>query len=70
MVVRFITRRFIGDYDSSTDKTYKHSQLIDNELMHFEIVDTPGHVRNVRKTLHEPHTNHRRCVGGNTRPAL
>lgn len=47
MVVRFITRRFIGDYDSTTDKVYNYSTFIDNEMMTFEIIDTPG-VRNVR----------------------
>lgn len=50
MVVRFITRRFIGDYDSSTDKVYNYSTFIDNEMITFEIIDTPG-VRNVSSLI-------------------
>lgn len=46
LVVRFITSRFIGDYDSSVDKVYNYRTFIDNEMVSFEIIDSPG-VRNV-----------------------
>lgn len=46
LVVRFITSRFIGDYDSSSDKVYTYSTFIDNEMVTLEIIDSPG-FRNV-----------------------
>lgn len=39
MVVRFITRRFIGEYDPNLEKIYTYSTLIDNECVLFEILD-------------------------------
>jgi hypothetical protein len=42
MVVRFITRRFIGEYDS-TERIYKYENaVIDNEIVNFEILDSAG----------------------------
>ena len=41
MVVRFITRRFIGEYDSS-EHIYTHNTTIDNEVINFEILDSAG----------------------------
>lgn len=43
MVVRFITRRFIGEYDSS-ERVYTFNTTIDNEIVHFEILDSTGHL--------------------------
>lgn len=43
MVVRFITKRFIGSYDNIDEKLYSYTTLVDNELISFEIIDRPGH---------------------------
>lgn len=48
MVVRFITKRFIGEYDPNLEKVYTFNTLIDNELVLFEILDAAGQP-NVRK---------------------
>lgn len=52
MVVRFITRRFIGEYDPNLEKIYSFSTIIDNEMVLFEILDAAGQL-NVSKKLNE-----------------
>ncbi|XP_009957458.1 PREDICTED: ras-related and estrogen-regulated growth inhibitor-like [Leptosomus discolor] len=42
LTVRFITRRFIGDYDPTLEMIYRHTAVIDGEMVHFEILDTAG----------------------------
>ncbi|XP_004928053.1 ras-related and estrogen-regulated growth inhibitor [Bombyx mori] len=42
LVVRFITRRFIGEYDSNLEKIYAFQTVIDNEMVYFEILDSAG----------------------------
>nr|XP_026491521.1 ras-related and estrogen-regulated growth inhibitor [Vanessa tameamea]XP_026491522.1 ras-related and estrogen-regulated growth inhibitor [Vanessa tameamea] len=42
LVVRFITRRFIGEYDPDLEKTYTYQTVIDNETVYFEILDSAG----------------------------
>ncbi|GBP75743.1 Ras-related and estrogen-regulated growth inhibitor [Eumeta japonica] len=42
LVVRFITRRFIGEYDPNLEKVYSFQTEIDNEIVHFEILDSAG----------------------------
>lgn len=42
MVVRFITRRYIGDYDPTLEKIYAFHTVIDNEMVYFDILDTAG----------------------------
>ncbi|XP_058815516.1 ras-related and estrogen-regulated growth inhibitor isoform X2 [Topomyia yanbarensis] len=42
MVVRFITKRFIGEYDPNLEKVYSFHTLVDNELVQFEILDAAG----------------------------
>lgn len=44
MVVRFITRRFIGEYDPNLEKIYTYNTIIDNEIVLFEILDAAGHM--------------------------
>ncbi|XP_053961576.1 ras-related and estrogen-regulated growth inhibitor-like protein isoform X2 [Anastrepha obliqua] len=39
MVVRFITRRFIGEYDPTLEQVYTHNTTFDNELIQFDILD-------------------------------
>lgn len=38
--VRFITKRFIGEYDQSTESKYKYRTVVDGEEMAFEVLDT------------------------------
>ncbi|XP_045197855.1 ras-related and estrogen-regulated growth inhibitor-like isoform X2 [Mercenaria mercenaria] len=38
--VRFITKRFIGEYDQSTESKYKYRTIVDGEEMAFEVLDT------------------------------
>ncbi|KAL4708800.1 hypothetical protein ACJJTC_011764 [Scirpophaga incertulas] len=42
LVVRFITRRFIGEYDPTLEKVYTFQTVIDNEMVYFEILDSAG----------------------------
>lgn len=42
MVVRFITRRYIGEYDPTLEKIYAYQTVIDNEMVYLEILDTAG----------------------------
>lgn len=42
MVVRFITNRFIGEYDPNLEKIYPFNTIVDNEMVSFEILDAAG----------------------------
>ncbi|XP_066265771.1 ras-related and estrogen-regulated growth inhibitor-like [Branchiostoma lanceolatum] len=42
LVVRYITRRFIGDYDPTLETIYKYSTYVDGDELQFEILDTAG----------------------------
>ncbi|KAG7473624.1 hypothetical protein MATL_G00097830 [Megalops atlanticus] len=42
MTVRFITKRFIGEYDPTLETIYRHEMSIGGEVVHFEILDTAG----------------------------
>jgi hypothetical protein len=42
MVVRFITKRYIGEYDPTLEKLYTFHTVIDNETVYFDILDTAG----------------------------
>ncbi|XP_054261750.1 ras-related and estrogen-regulated growth inhibitor [Macrosteles quadrilineatus] len=42
LVVRFITRRYIGEYDPTLEKVYTFHTVMDNEMVYFEILDTAG----------------------------
>lgn len=42
MVVRFITRRFIGEYDPNLEQVYTHATAVDGETVLFEILDAAG----------------------------
>lgn len=42
MIVRFITRRFIGDYDPNAQKSYTFQYHVDNEDISYEIMDGSG----------------------------
>ncbi|KAJ0184035.1 hypothetical protein K1T71_000458 [Dendrolimus kikuchii] len=40
LTVRFLTKRYIGEYDHQQDSKYKHEALLDGEPILFEILDT------------------------------
>lgn len=40
LTVRFLTRRYIGEYDHQSENRYKHEVLVDGEPILFEILDT------------------------------
>lgn len=42
MIVRFITKRFIGDYDPKAPKSYTFRYHVDNEDISYEIMDGSG----------------------------
>lgn len=41
MVVRFMTRRFIGEYDPN-ERSYSYCTTVDNEIVNFELLDCAG----------------------------
>ncbi|XP_033222964.1 ras-related and estrogen-regulated growth inhibitor isoform X2 [Belonocnema kinseyi] len=40
LTVRFLTRRYIGEYDHQSENRYKHEVLVDGDPILFEILDT------------------------------
>lgn len=42
LVVRFITRRYIGEYDPSLERIYTFHTVMDNEMVYFDILDSAG----------------------------
>lgn len=42
MVVRYITKRFIGEYDPNLEKVYTFNTIVDSEVVPFEILDAAG----------------------------
>ncbi|XP_071452655.1 ras-related and estrogen-regulated growth inhibitor [Hetaerina americana] len=42
LVVRFITRRYIGEYDPNLEKVYAFHTILSGEAVTFEILDTAG----------------------------
>uniref|UniRef100_A0A3B3BUD1 small monomeric GTPase n=1 Tax=Oryzias melastigma TaxID=30732 RepID=A0A3B3BUD1_ORYME len=45
LCVRFITRRFIGEYDHRREMTYRCSRTLDHEDVDLEILDLPSKVQ-------------------------
>ncbi|KAI8042825.1 uncharacterized protein LOC128261963 [Drosophila gunungcola] len=45
MVVRFITRRFIGEYDPNLEKIYTCQTTLDKEQIQFDILDATGRLQ-------------------------
>ncbi|XP_062595396.1 ras-related and estrogen-regulated growth inhibitor-like [Saccostrea cucullata] len=52
LVVRFLTRRFIWEYDPTLECTYKHVATVDDELVNMEILDTAGQVEALQREGH------------------
>ncbi|XP_063807784.1 ras-like protein family member 11A [Pseudophryne corroboree] len=44
MIVRFLTKRFIGDYETNTGNLYSRLVVVEGEHMSLQIQDTPGYV--------------------------
>ncbi|XP_055901189.1 ras-related and estrogen-regulated growth inhibitor-like [Biomphalaria glabrata] len=42
LVVRFLTNRFIWEYDPTLERSYKHHTILDDEHTLIEILDTAG----------------------------
>ncbi|XP_071792194.1 ras-related and estrogen-regulated growth inhibitor-like [Asterias amurensis] len=42
LVVRYLTHRFIGDYDQNLESMYTQSAKIDDQLININLVDTAG----------------------------
>ncbi|ETE57877.1 Ras-like protein family member 11B, partial [Ophiophagus hannah] len=49
LVVRFLTKRFIGDYERNAGNLYSRQIEIDGEMFAIQVQDTPGvqHIRQV-----------------------
>ncbi|CAH2225172.1 ras family member 11A [Pelobates cultripes] len=45
MIVRFLTKRFIGDYETNTGNLYSRLMCLEGEQTYLQIQDTPGHVK-------------------------
>lgn len=52
LVVRFLTRRFIWEYDPTLECTYKHTTVVDEETVTMEILDTAGQEETIHKEGH------------------
>lgn len=61
MVVRFITRRYIGEYDPNLEKIYTYCTSLDNDCVQFDILDATGQ-QNVSHPLISDVTNYIRHV--------
>ncbi|KAK3738836.1 hypothetical protein QZH41_004377 [Actinostola sp. cb2023] len=48
LTVRFMTRRFIGEYDRTLESTYRHMLQIENEDVLVDIMDTAGENTDVK----------------------
>lgn len=44
LIVRFITKRFIGEYESNLEKIYTINTIFDNEPVQFDILDAAHHL--------------------------
>lgn len=40
LIVRFLTKRYIGEYDHQAENRYKHEAMVESEPVLFEILDT------------------------------
>ncbi|KAK7494758.1 hypothetical protein BaRGS_00013885 [Batillaria attramentaria] len=52
LTVRFLTRRFIGDYDPNLEKTYTCTRCVMGINVDFEILDTAGQNENSKLKQH------------------
>uniref|UniRef100_A0A2I3GBX7 Ras-related and estrogen-regulated growth inhibitor n=1 Tax=Nomascus leucogenys TaxID=61853 RepID=A0A2I3GBX7_NOMLE len=52
LVVRFLTKRFIWEYDPTLESTYRHQATIDDEVVSMEILDTAGQEDTIQREGH------------------
>ncbi|XP_006831996.1 PREDICTED: ras-like protein family member 11A [Chrysochloris asiatica] len=45
MIVRFLTKRFIGDYEPNTGKLYSRLVCVEGDQLSLQIQDTPGYIQ-------------------------
>lgn len=45
LVVRFLAKRFLPQYDGETDKTYSRSVNIEEKILNLNIIDKTGKVQ-------------------------
>ncbi|XP_072047852.1 ras-related and estrogen-regulated growth inhibitor-like isoform X1 [Amphiura filiformis] len=51
-VVRYLTKRFIYEYDPTLEFTYRHQTSIDDEVVTMEILDTAGQEETIHREGH------------------
>ncbi|XP_004715279.1 ras-like protein family member 11A isoform X1 [Echinops telfairi] len=61
MIVRFLTKRFIGDYEANTGKLYSRLVSVEGDQMSLQIQDTPGCIQ-VHDNLAQLADSLSRCV--------
>ncbi|XP_032240130.2 ras-related and estrogen-regulated growth inhibitor [Nematostella vectensis] len=42
LVVRYLTRRFIGEYDTTLESTHRHPLTLGNDFIYIDLMDTAG----------------------------
>jgi len=42
LIVRFLTRRFITEYDQTLESTWRHHMEVDSEYIYVDLIDTAG----------------------------
>ncbi|OWF51929.1 ras-related and estrogen-regulated growth inhibitor-like [Mizuhopecten yessoensis] len=52
LVVRYLTKRFIWEYDPTLECTYKHHTVVDDEPVVIEILDTAGQDETIHREGH------------------
>lgn len=45
IIVRFLTKRFIGDYEPNTGKLYSRLVCVEGDQLSLQIQDTPGGIQ-------------------------
>ncbi|XP_025098583.1 ras-related and estrogen-regulated growth inhibitor-like [Pomacea canaliculata] len=55
IIVRYLTRRFIGDYDPEMDAIFTHSAVVDGKQVVLHIMDSAWH-SSARELRHDPVT--------------
>ncbi|XP_054433114.1 ras-like protein family member 11A isoform X2 [Pteronotus mesoamericanus] len=68
MIVRFLTKRFIGDYEPNTGKLYSRLVCVEGDQLSLQIQDTPGGIQHIRKV--HPDSKAPIIIVGNKRDLL
>ncbi|XP_040835841.1 ras-like protein family member 11A [Ochotona curzoniae] len=54
MIVRFLTKRFIGDYEPNTGKLYSRLVYVEGDQLSLQIQDTPGGIQMLDNLSQQP----------------